>query len=405
MTDLLAGLPIAKAHLRAPGEALVAGLARVQELLREHEQRERSLSAARARVDQVDSDARALAAELGTEPGGDAGAVARQLDRDLRRAERLEGAASMAERQSRRLARERDAAAAELSTRAAELAALRRAGDEIGGGDALRGLETARERIEAHRRADQLTEELERTHPSLEDLKARIAAADAEGRPPSDGEVARARARLEAHEEEIERLVKESEALERDAAHLRELETVDAVDGEVASLQDTEARLTLERDRKRVLAQLLREADRRFREEHQPDLVRRAGAYLEHLTGGRYERLVVDETAGGDLFRLVGPGLPAPVALAPPVSTGTLEQAYLSLRLAIVDHLDQGGERLPLFVDEVFVNWDRQRQLRGLEVLAGVAATRQVFVFTCHPAVAEELERRGGRVLRLGAVG
>jgi len=405
VTDLLAGLPIAKAHLRAPGEALVAGLARVQELLREHELRERSLAGVRARVDQVDADARKLATELGVEPGGDAEAVARQLDRDLRRAERLEDAASVAERQSRRLARERDAAAAKLSTRAADLAALRRVGSELGGGDALRGLETARARLEAHRRADQLTEELERTHPSLDELEARITAAEAEGRPPSDEEVARARARLEAHEEEIERLVKEAEALERDAAHLRELETVDAVDCEVASLQDIEARLTLDRDRKRVLAQLLREADRRFREEHQPDLVRRAGTYLEHLTGGRYERLVVDETAGGDLFRLVGPGLPAPVALAPPVSTGTLEQAYLSLRLAIVDHLDQGGERLPLFVDEVFVNWDRQRQLRGLEVLAGVAATRQVFVFTCHPGVADELEGRGGRVLRLGAVG
>ncbi len=129
--------------------------------------------------------------------------------------------------------------------------------------------------------------------------------------------------------------------------------------------------------------------------------MRRASAYLDHLTGGRYDRMLVDETRAGDLFRLVGPGLPAPVALAPPISTGTLEQAYLSLRLAIVDHLDQGGERLPLFIDEVFVNWDEDRRRRGLKVLAGISASRQVFVFTCHPAVAEELERRGGKVLGL----
>jgi uncharacterized protein YhaN len=193
----------------------------------------------------------------------------------------------------------------------------------------------------------------------------------------------------------------QGEALEGEASRLRDLETVDAVDSEITALREEESRLMTLRDRKWVLARVLREADRRFREEHQPDLVSRAGSYLQHLTGGRYERLIIDETQGEHLFHLVGPTLPAPVPLAPPLSTGTLEQAYLSLRLAIVDHLDQGGEKLPLFVDEIFVNWDGERRARGLEVLAGIARTRQVFVFTCHPGVASELEGQGGQVLEL----
>jgi uncharacterized protein YhaN len=209
------------------------------------------------------------------------------------------------------------------------------------------------------------------------------------------------KARLEALEGEAERLVRSLEALDAEARHLREMETVDAVDGEVAVLKESEERLARERDRKFVLARILREADRRFREEHQPDLLRRAGSYLTHLTGGRYQRLIVDETDATHPFRLVGPHLPAPVPLAAPVSTGTLEQAYLSLRLAIVDHLDRGGERLPLFVDEIFVNWDAERRARGIELLTGLAAARQVFVFTCHPEVALELAGRGGRVFAL----
>jgi len=156
-----------------------------------------------------------------------------------------------------------------------------------------------------------------------------------------------------------------------------------------------------ERDRKWVLAQLVREADRRFREEHQPDLIRRASEHLHHLTGGRYSRLLVDESREDGLFHLMGPGIPAPIPLAPPVSTGTLEQAYLSLRLAIVDHLDHGSERLPLFLDEVFANWDRERRDRGLDVIADLSSSRQLFIFTCHPAMAERLECRGARVLRL----
>jgi len=284
-----------------------------------------------------------------------------------------------------------------------ELSALTERAEAYAPGDVERGLKEARSRITARQRADQLEEELRRGHPNLDEIRTQIDELDrAEHSWSVDEEaLARARARIEAHDEQIETLLTRGEALEGETARLRDLDTVDAVDSEVASLRDEESRLVLSRDRQWVLARLLREADRRFREAHQPDLVRRAGSYLKHLTGGRYERLVIDETDGEHLFHLVGPTLPAPVPLAPPVSTGTLEQAYLSLRLAIIDHLDQGGERLPLFVDEIFVNWDGERRARGLEVLTGIADARQVFVFTCHPGVAAELEQHGGQILEL----
>ena len=41
-----------------------------------------------------------------------------------------------------------------------------------------------------------------------------------------------------------------------------------------------------------------------------------------------------------------------------PFSQGIKEQVYFALRLAAIDHLDADEERLPLFLDEVFVNWD-----------------------------------------------
>jgi uncharacterized protein YhaN len=405
---VLASLPVRPEHLERPGETLVGGLARLQVLLRERDQGARALEDARGRIAAIDEEAAALvhALEAGESQAREretAEAVAHALDLDLRRAERIRHAADAAGRETRRLAAERAEISESMKVAERELTALRAAGEAVTPGDFRVGLETARARIAAHRRADELREELERAHPDLGELEAQIEAAA--GSPGSwaldDEEIALTRARLEGLEEEIELLARSSEALARDAAHLRELETVDAVDSELASLGEQQTALERERDRKWVLAKLLREADRRFREEHQPDLLRRASSYLRHLTGGRYERLLVDERGEADLFQVVGPGLPAPVPLAPPVSTGTLEQAYLSLRLAIVDHLDHGGERLPLFVDEVFVNWDRARRSRGLEVLAAVAAARQVFVFTCHEGLAGELEARGARMLRL----
>ena len=420
---LLAHLPLRPAHLERPGETLVAGVGRLQALLQERAQRLHALEATRARVAEMDAEAARLADTLGAwaaadadsagsspplgarGPGGEtAEALAHALDAAVRDAEHLQQAARSAEREARRIGAEREAARQRLDALEPEAAALRAAGTTLSRDDARAGLRAARARLAAHRRADEMHEELERAHPDLHELEAQLEAADGtrDSWALDDEQLVATRARLERLEEEIEQLVKRSEALARDAVHLRELETVDSVDGEIESLRELEADLVRERDRKWVLARLLREADRRFREEHQPDLLRRASSYLRHLTGGRYERLVVDERGdGGDLFQIVGPGLPAPVPLAAPVSTGTLEQAYLSLRLAIVDHLDQGGERLPLFVDEVFVNWDSERRTRGLDVLSGISDVRQVFVFTCHEGLTAELQARGATTLSL----
>jgi uncharacterized protein YhaN len=403
LTTLLGGLPVRRERLEHPGPSLVSDLERLRDLGRTLAELRRALAASRARVEDVEEAARTLAEELGRDGAQPSEVVARALDRELREAEGLQHAAVTGERELGRARRVRDTTAAKLDTLRIELASLEARARGLSSGDVRLGLERARVRIDARDRAERLREELRREHPDLDELRARIEELDrAEHIWSVDEEaLARASARIEEHDERIEDLLTRGEALDGEIARLRDEETVDAVDSEIASLKEEEARLVRLRDRKWVLAKLLREADRRFREEHQPDLMRRAGSYLDHLTGGRYQRLVADETEGEHLFHLVGPSLPAPVPLAPPVSTGTLEQAYLSLRLAIVDHLDQGGERLPLFVDEIFVNWDGSRRERGLDVLAGIARTRQVFVFTCHPDVAGELEERGGAVLRL----
>jgi uncharacterized protein YhaN len=98
-----------------------------------------------------------------------------------------------------------------------------------------------------------------------------------------------------------------------------------------------------------------------------------------------------------------GPALAEPRPVGPPLSTGTREQVYLALRLALLDELDRSGERLPLFLDEVFVNWDARRRGRGLDLLATAADTRQVFLFTCHDDLAREAEARGAHRLELEA--
>ncbi|MCG6986851.1 MAG: AAA family ATPase [Gemmatimonadetes bacterium] len=401
--ELLGEIPVLPTLAADPTAMLSTGVERLQELLRDLASRQRERAELEARVGEADATARTLAELLDLQAASDAEAVAHVLDQELRRAERLGEAAGAAGRELRRLERERARVEDDLAGARAARDLLHRRLEEAGAGDVERGGRELRSRIEARDRARQLQDEMERAHPDLDEIRSRIAAAEADGESwtVDDHDVARRRARYDELVEEAEELARRVEALDKDIAHLREMETVDAVDGEAASLGEEEAALVRRRDRLWVLAQLVREADRRFREEHQPDLIRRAGGYLGRLTGRRYDRIVADEAGEGDVFYILGPDLPGPVALRPPVSTGTLEQAYLALRLAIVDHLDQGTERLPLFVDEVFVNWDGRRRTRGLDLLAEIAQARQLFVFTCHPDVAEELEERGAAVVPL----
>ena len=403
--ELLKDIPTEPALLDEPSEGLASDFERLQGLMRDHRERSGERDDLMERVDRVDAEAAALTASLGLEVPLEAEVLTHLLDRELRRAERLREGAAAADRELRRLHRERDRLVTELGQTEAALGEFTESMTALGGGDLERGVDATTARLAAHIRADELEDELERTHPDLDELRDRIGASEEAGESWTivEDDLASRRTGIEQLSERIELLATRAKGLDRDIAHLHGEETVDAVDGEIASLQDEEARLVRERDRRWVLAQLIRDADRRFREEHQPDLIRRAGAYLKHLTGGRYDRILVSETGAGDIFQVLGPSLPAPIPLMPPMSTGTLEQAYLSLRLAIVDHLDQGGERLPLFVDEVFVNWDRERRGRGIEVLGSLSRNRQLFVFTCHPELAEQFSGCGAAVLELEA--
>jgi uncharacterized protein YhaN len=405
--DLLGDLPVHPSLVAEPAGGLVAGVERIQELMRDRAERGRIANELRGRVTDVDAEAAALVGALALEAVAGAEAVAHLLEREVRRAERLREAATGAQRELRRLEREEARVTEEAREQTAALERLRGRLEDAGGGDVAEGARRVRERIQAAERAGQLQEELERAHPDLEEIRARIQRAEASGDSwtTNDDDLARRKARAEELTEEVEALARRVEGLERDAVHLREVETVDAVDGEIAALQEEEQALLLDRDRRWLLARILRQADRRFREEHQPDLLRRASGYLAGLTGGRYDHIVADEGAEDGGFHVTGPGLPGAIPLAPPISTGTLEQAYLALRLAIVDHLDQGLERLPLFIDEVLVNWDHRRRAQGMRLLANVAERRQVFVFTCHPELAGGLEDEGARVLRVGGEG
>jgi uncharacterized protein YhaN len=146
-----------------------------------------------------------------------------------------------------------------------------------------------------------------------------------------------------------------------------------------------------ERDRLALLESIVTRAEREFRELHQPDVLRRASAYLDRVTDGRYRRIdLLDDEEG--LLGVTLDGRSEPIEVGEPISRGTLDQIFLCLRLGMLDHLDEGRERLPLILDDALLRMDDRRR-RGVYALLGeMAPTRQVWILTCHRALADEVE-------------
>lgn len=404
VAELVADLPVLPGLLNEPQARLAAAMEAAAEAADALAERKRALEERRGRLEEARREiARTLeAAGLeSTAPatGADADALLRRLDEAVqarrgaeaaqRELDRAEGERSMA-------VEDRDAADASLRDLNARLAAL-------GDGDPQQGAEAAAKMLDARERADRLEEELRLEHLELDQLLAEVRQAEAEGERWDGLEEALAAGdeRLRKLGEELRRLQREVARLDARVQHARQGETADRTSGRIGQVEERIRDAKRRRDRAFLLGRLVQEADRRFRDENQPELLRRAGEHMRAVTGGRYDQIELADERGGGSFQLGGPTEATPRAVDGSVSQGTREQVYLALRLAIVDHLDAGEESLPLFMDEVLVNWDAVRRDRALDLLEQVSKTRQVFFFTCHPAMAAELEDRGAAVLPL----
>ena len=447
MRSLLGELVLHPGRLEESGEGLASSLERLRDQLRalirveeELEAEEGRFAGVMGRIHELMAEPAISAADPGSLPGESASAallpllarLEEALGRQERRAE-VDREIVVAGQRRDEAALRWDVARGRRATLDRDILAIQGVGDglEDGPEDGTSASETGTDAVEEHldgveRRLDawrqlrHLEEELEGEHGSLEELAARVDAAqrewgdaseaDRNGEPGSPGgtpgedfptDLASARGRLEALAEEVEST---AAAVQRDRSLLEQADTVATVDlleSELARLRTEREDLRRERDRLWLLGRITRVAEMRFREAHQPALVQRAEALLARLTRGRYDTLVLGDDRDPEALQVRGPHLPGHLPVESPLSTGTREQIWFALRMAVVDLVEGGGEPLPLVLDELLVNWDPVRQGAALDTLAELARDRQIFLVTCHPALAREAESRGARLLEL----
>ena len=107
-----------------------------------------------------------------------------------------------------------------------------------------------------------------------------------------------------------------------------------------------------------------------------------ASELISGITGGIYDSMSVDESLNvfmNTRTRLV------PVEQ---VSSGTMDQIYLALRLAAAKLIQPEGDYMPLIFDDSFVLYDEDRLRTALKWLKK-AYPGQIIIFTCHQREAQ----------------
>ncbi|HEV2635102.1 MAG TPA: AAA family ATPase [Actinocrinis sp.] len=135
--------------------------------------------------------------------------------------------------------------------------------------------------------------------------------------------------------------------------------------------------------------QLLLKCMEEYRLANQDPVLAHAKDLFVTLTGGRFTDLFAEQDSHGKDVLRVRRANNAVVPIGRELSEGTLDQVYLSLRLAALQRFANAGRTMPLVFDDIFITSDDERTTAGLTALDGIADQFQVVVFTHHGHIAD----------------
>ena len=121
-------------------------------------------------------------------------------------------------------------------------------------------------------------------------------------------------------------------------------------------------------------------ADAELQSRFSPQLAQKAADYMDYLTGGRYDELVLARDLSAKARSADDP-MPRDTAY---LSAGTADLLYLSVRLALCELTCPTDDPCPLVLDDTLVNFDDARARRAMALFREIAQHRQVILFTCH---------------------
>lgn len=144
-------------------------------------------------------------------------------------------------------------------------------------------------------------------------------------------------------------------------------------------LEERQAVLQREYDAITLAMEVLALSNSTLQTRFSPALGERAASIFTNLTGGRYNKVVLDRSMTPSAQE-AGQLLPREADV---LSQGTADQLYLAVRLAICEMVLPPEKAVPILLDDALVNFDDERMASALDYLLELSSQRQILLFTC----------------------
>ncbi len=134
-----------------------------------------------------------------------------------------------------------------------------------------------------------------------------------------------------------------------------------------------------------LAAATIRELSENIFEQYGSDMNEQVSEMVSKITNGAYTDVKLDELLRIKVRkqgRYIG---------AEHLSTGTLEQIYLAVRLAAADEMSTSG--MPIILDDIFGSYDDARLEAALQCIAEYRGTEQILLFTASDRIADTLDK------------
>jgi len=155
-----------------------------------------------------------------------------------------------------------------------------------------------------------------------------------------------------------------------------------------------EKRRTIEKQKKALEFALNKiiEVSNKIQREFAPQLNHEISNIMGLITEGRYTRVRIDE----DLNVMTEVPETRQIKNVANLSSGTVDQFYLGLRIALAKMMAE-GRQLPLMMDDSFVQYDDLRLKKAMEFLIVLGQQQQIMIFTCQNREKDILDSLGAK--------
>lgn len=204
-------------------------------------------------------------------------------------------------------------------------------------------------------------------------------------------------------EENAEALAEKLEALKSLELENEYIEVVKKIKIPEKTLGDLNAELELEKEKLasagsyfeslKLAKKFIEKASVEIRKNFNPKLNKEASKIFSKLTGGKYENIYIGNNYGILAeCEMMQRNLES-------LSSGTIDQAYLSLRIAISKLICKN--HVPLILDDTLVRYDLKRMENALQFFKNNEEIPQTIIFTCHDYIVKAAEAQGIRIIKI----